>query len=537
MTHDVISKSRVLIVDDEPSNVRLLERILELNGAPSMRTTTDARETLALTLEFDPDIILLDLHMPHLDGFAVMELLKTAIPPETYLPILILTADITPETKRRAFLSGAKDFVTKPLDHSEVVLRIKNLLENRFLHRELQEQNNLLERQVRVRTAQLESTLSQLRTTQAQIIKQERLRALGMMAGGIAHDFNNALTMMLGYGELLLPYLQLRAPEKERSYLHHMISAAEDARSVVGRLREFYRPAGAQDLRVPVDLNSVVDHAVSLTAPKWQGTKRAEGVQITVEKELSDILPIAGTASELREMLTNFVFNSVDAMPDGGTITVSTRMENGKVTIAVRDSGVGMDSEARARCLEPFYTTKGEQGTGLGLAVVYGIVQRHNGTIDIISEKGQGTTISVSFPPTDLAAHPTVEAPLSVEVSRRVLVADDQEIICELLAEYLRVDGHEVTLAISGTDALEKFRSGKFDVVITDQSMPGLSGVQVAAAIKESNPHFPVILLTGFGDEMLASGHLPEEIDLVVSKPVSTMDLRRALVRVFSAPA
>jgi signal transduction histidine kinase len=534
MTHDVISKSRVLIVDDEPSNVRLLERILELNGAPAIRTTTDARETLSLTLEFDPDIILLDLHMPHLDGFAVMELLKTAIPPETYLPVLILTADITPETKRRAFLSGAKDFVTKPLDHSEVVLRIKNLLENRYLHRELQEQNNLLERQVRVRTAQLESTLSQLRTTQAQIIKQERLRALGMMAGGIAHDFNNALTMMLGYGELLLPYLQFKAPEKERSYLHHMIAAAEDARNVVGRLREFYRPAGIQDVHVPVDLNKVVEHAVSLTAPKWQGTKRAEGIQIRVKTDLSEIPPVAGTASELREMLTNFIFNSVDAMPKGGEITVCTRFESGKISLAVTDTGVGMNSEERARCLEPFFTTKGEHGTGLGLAVVYGIVQRHNGMIDIISEKGQGTTISVTFPTTSITAHPAAETPLDVETSRNVLVADDQEIICELLAEYLRADGHQVTLANSGTDALEKFKSGEFDVVVTDQSMPGLNGVQVATEIKRMRPGLPVILLTGFGDEMLATGQLPQEVDLVVSKPVSTTDLRRALVRVFS---
>ena len=193
-----------------------------------------------------------------------------------------------------------------------------------------------------------------------------------------------------------------------------------------------------------------------------------------------------------------------------------------------------MDSEERARCLEPFFTTKGDQGTGLGLAVVYGIVQRHNGVIDILSEKGQGTTISVLFPTGGLTTSPPVEAPLSIEAPRRVLVADDQEIICELLAEYLRADGHDVTLACSGTDALEKFKCGEFDVVVTDQSMPGLSGVQVAASIKSINPELPVILLTGFGDEMQASGQLPPEVDLVVCKPVSTTDLRRALVRVFS---
>lgn len=534
MSHDVIRKARILIVDDEPSNVRLLERILELNGAPKVRSTVDSRETLSLLLEFEPDIILLDLHMPHLDGFAVMDLLKTAIPTDSYLPILVLTADITPETKRRAFMAGAKDFVTKPLDHSEVVLRMKNLLENRFLHLELQEQNELLEQQVRVRTAQLEQTLSQLRNTQAQVIKQERLRALGMMAGGIAHDFNNALTMMLGYGELLLPHLQLNAPEKERSYLHHMIAAAEDARHVVARLREFYRPAGSQDVRSPIDLNGIVQNVVTLTAPKWQGVSRAEGVQITVDTELREIPAIAGSAAELREMLTNFIFNSVDAMPQGGTISVATSVQGDGVCVAVTDTGIGMSAEERASCLEPFFTTKGDHGTGLGLAVVYGIVQRHNGAIDIISEKGKGTTFMVTFPATTETAQPVEELPEQLDTPRRVLVADDQEIICELLAEYLRADGHDVTIASDGMDAIEKFKVGTFDAVITDQSMPGMNGSQVAAAVKALNSEIAVILLTGFGDEMQANGQIPNEIDLVVSKPVTAADLRKALARTLS---
>jgi CheY-like chemotaxis protein len=536
MNQDAIHRSRVLIVDDEPSNVRLLERILELNGKPATRSTTDSRETLSLVLEFEPDIILLDLHMPHLDGFAVMELLKSAISADNYLPILVLTADITAETKRRAFLSGAKDFVTKPLDHSEVVLRMKNLLENRFLHLELQEQNNLLEQQVRVRTSQLEQTLTQLRTTQAQIVKQERLRALGMMAGGIAHDFNNALTMMLGYGELLAPCI-VDSGERERGYLSHMISAAEDARHIVGRLREFYRPAGSEDVRVPVDLNSVIDQAVSLTTPRWKGSSRAEGVQITVVTDLREIPPIAGAAAELREMLTNFIFNSVDAMPEGGTISVGTRMQGDRVCITVTDTGVGMTPDERGRCLEPFFTTKGEHGTGLGLSVVYGIVQRHTGMIEIISEKGRGTTFLVTFPPTTATAELAKELEVNASSPRRILVADDQEIICELLAEYLQADGHQVTTAANGSEALERFKQGTFDIIITDQSMPGLNGVQLAEAIKTTHPQLPVILLTGFGDELQATGQLPPGIDLIVGKPVSASDLRRALTRAFGEGA
>lgn len=537
MSHDVIRKARVLIVDDEPSNVRLLERILELNGRPVVRSTTDSRETLTSVLEFEPDIILLDLHMPHLDGFAVMELLKTAIPPDGYLPILVLTADITAETKRRAFIAGAKDFVTKPLDHSEVVLRMKNLLENRFLHLELQDQNKLLEQQVRVRTSQLELTLSQLRSTQAAVIKQERLRALGMMAGGIAHDFNNALTMMLGYGELLLPYFQQNGPDKERNYLAHMISAAEDARHIVARLREFYRPAGSEDVRAPVNLNAVVEQAISLTTPRWKGTSQAAGVQINVVSDLREIPQIAGSGAELREMLTNFIFNSVDAMPNGGAISIATRMVGEQVCVSITDTGSGMTAEERSRCLEPFFTTKGERGTGLGLAVVYGIVQRHGGNIDVVSEKGRGTTFTVTLPVTAAVEAPEPEAVEAVSEALCVLVADDQEIICELIAEYMRADGHQVTMAFDGHSAIEKYRAGAFDLVVTDQSMPGLNGTQLAALVKAEETSAPVILLTGFGDEMQATGNAPEGVDLVVCKPVSHADLRRAVARALAAKA
>ncbi|MEQ1861560.1 MAG: response regulator [Chthoniobacteraceae bacterium] len=535
MTHDVLRKARVLIVDDEPSNVRLLERILELNGEPSIRSTTDSRETLSILLEFEPDIVLLDLHMPHLDGFGVMELLKSAIAPDTYLPILVLTADITAETKRRAFLAGAQDFLTKPLDHSEVVLRMKNLLENRFLHLELQDQNKLLEQQVRVRTGQLEQTLSQLRNTQTAVIKQERLRALGLMAGGIAHDFNNALTMMLGYGELLLPHFQGNAPDRERGYLAHMIAAAEDARHIVARLREFYRPAGSEDVRVPVDLNAIVEQAVALTTPRWKGSSQANGVQINVVTDLREIPAVAASASELREMLTNFIFNSVDAMPEGGTISLATRVQGEHVCVSITDTGMGMDPEQRAQCLEPFFTTKGDGGTGLGLSVVYGIVQRHGGNIEIISEKNRGTTFLVMIPPTTDTAVPAQEKSEPISEAVRVLVADDQEIIAELIAEYLRSDGHQVTLAFDGRAALEKFRAGTFDLVLTDQSMPGLNGTQLALIIKAERPNTPVVLLTGFGDEMQASGQSPEGIDLVVSKPISQADLRRAVSRSVTA--
>ncbi len=536
MTKDHLSQAKILIVDDEPSNVRLLERILEISGCSGVRGITDSRQTLAEYFDFAPDVVLLDLNMPHFDGFAIMQQLKAAVAAEDYLPILVLTADITADTKRRALANGAKDFVTKPLDHTEVVLRIRNLLETRFLHLEMQRQNALLEDQVRERTARLEAALDEIRSTQEENVKQERLRALGMMAGGIAHDFNNSLTMMLGYGELLQPWLQQHGSPREQTYLNHIVAAAQDATHVVSRLRDFYRPAENNEIRVPVELGEIATQVVSLTAPRWKGRGLAQGVQIDVQTELRDIPLVSANAAELREVLTNLIFNAVDAMPAGGTVTIGTTALEDGVVLTVTDTGIGMTESERERCLEPFFTTKGEGGTGLGLAVVYGIIQRHGGTIEIASEKGVGTTFAIRLPSTTDEKIP--DAPVVERLGRalRVLIVDDQEIICELIAEHLSSDGHTTASAAHGHAALETFRREPFDLVITDQSMPLMNGLQLGSAIKNLSPETPVVLLTGFGDEMLALGGCPPGIDLVLGKPVSQADLRRAISQAMEKP-
>ena len=529
MSRITLPPAKILIVDDEPSNVRLLERMLELFGGLEWRCTTDPREAIPIFAEFQPDLVLTDLHMPHLDGYQVMEQLKQIIPEDAFLPIVVLTADVTPETRRKALFAGASDFITKPLDTTEVQLRLRNLLENRCL-------NQKLEDQVRQRTNELENALEQIRNTQEQVVKQERLRALGMMAGGIAHDFNNALTMMLGYGELMLPWFKKNAPEvKEHTYLKHIVAAAQDATHVVSRLRDFYRPADADELRAPLEVNTLCEQAIAFTTPKWKGKARANGATIEVGTDFTEVPQVLASAPELRESLTNLIFNAVDAMPAGGSITVATRADGPNVRIEVRDTGTGMTEAEAARCLEPFFTTKGEHGTGLGLAVVYGIIQRHGGTIEIASEKGKGTTFSLILPATDQkAAASDTDEQSAVNRTLNVLVVDDQEIICELIAAYLSADGHEAAMVWDSTEALARFEAGNFDLVITDQSMPGMSGEQLARKIKERRPGTHVIMLTGFGDDLLTDGKAPEGIDRILSKPVSSDELRRAIFEVTS---
>ncbi len=530
---DMPKHAKILILDDEPANVRLLERILELAGYTQFKSTTDSRRAIELFRELRPDLVMTDLHMPFLDGFAVMEQLRNLIPANAYLPFVVLTADMNPETRRRALAAGAHDFLIKPFDHMEVVLRVSNLLRTRMLHTQLQGQNAILEEAVGKRTLELQQALAELQAAQGHLVQQERLRALGTMAGGIAHDFNNSLASILGYSELLLMAPGLAEnPEKSAVYLRTIMTAAQDAARMVRRLREFSHPTERNEFLQAVQLNDLVKQAISLSMPKWKNGPLAQGLTITVGAELGDIPEVQGDAAELREALINLIFNAVDALPAGGAITIRTKLHQEGVRLEVADTGVGMTEEIRQRCLEPYFTTKGNRGTGLGLAMVYGIIHRHAGKLEIQSKAGEGTTFILDLPRTGAPAGRGSALVRRVERPLRILVVDDQPMICEFLTECLRHDQHSVVTAGHGREGLEKFRGSSFDVVVTDQAMPEMDGRQLASSIRQLKPQQPIILLTGYGDHMQAAMSDGSAFNLILGKPISIGALRQALVEV-----
>ncbi len=532
-------ESTILIVDDEPANVFLLESVIARLSRYRTHSTTDSRQVSALAREVRPDLILLDLSMPFMDGFAVMEALRAEQPAGMYLPILVLTADVTSQTRRRALASGANDFLTKPFEHEEVMLRCKNLLATRDLHLALQDQNAVLEESVRQRTCDLERTLAELRATQSQQVQQERLRALGEMSGGIAHDLNNHLTVMVGYTELLLvnDAQMLSNRPMARHYLQTVRAAAQDSSAVVARLREFGRRREAAEVFLPLNLPRLVQEAALRTQPKWRTQARAAGRTINVRLELSPLPDVAGNPDELREVVANLIFNAVDAMPHGGDVTLRTRRAGeGAVAFEVADTGIGMTEEVQRRCLEPFFTTKNETGAGLGLSVAYGIVKRHDGNLDILSELGHGTTVSVRLPlagaATGRGQAPALAAGARPDRALRVLLVEDDPKVSELVGEYLRLDRHEVVGATNGREGLEKFGAGAFDLGVTDLALEGMSGEQLAAAVKARAAGCPVILLTGLADTVLDRGEQPAGFDVILRKPILPDDLRRAMAQV-----
>ena len=381
-------------------------------------------------------------------------------------------------------------------------------------------------------------TQTELQKTQQQIIKQERMAAIGQMASGIAHDFSNALMPVLGFSEILLARSDYLADkERLKQYLELINTSARDAMNIVGRLREFYRTKDKIEDLHEIDLNKLVEQAVGLTQPKWKDEAMARGASIQARTEFAPVPEFVGNEGALREALTNLIFNAVDAMPNGGTLLFKTHVEGSQIVLEVCDTGGGMSEEVARRCFEPFFSTKGKGGTGLGLSMVYGIVRRHEGTIDVKTKAGQGTTFSIRLPikNTSLEARLHAKSALRQSVRKlKILIVDDEPLVRQVVQEYFSSDGHKVHTAPGGKEAVELFSKNSFDLVITDRAMPEMSGDQLAEQIKKISPQTPVIMLTGFGELMKAKGEMPTGVDHLLSKPITMDGCREALSLIFS---
>lgn len=408
--------------------------------------------------------------------------------------------------------------------------------------RHLSEHVALAGHQTQLYTA-LERAYDDLRRTQQAVMQQERLRTLGQMASGVAHDINNAISPIALYTESLLE----REPDlsaRTRSYLETIQRAIGDVAQTVTRMREFYRPRESGGEQASVDLNRLVAEVIDLTRARWNDESQRRGIMVEVQPQLADNLPaLLGVESDIRDALTNLIFNAIDAMPEGGRIFVRTAQDKRSsrstaaryVRLEVIDNGVGMDAATRDRCLEPFFTTKGERGTGLGLAMVYGMAQRHSAELEIDSDPGKGTTMRLVFPVRAPAA--AVSVPLSVTqaTSRplKILVVDDDDLLLESMLLTLRSDGHMVEGARGGQLGIDMFREAHdrepFEVVVTDLGMPYVDGRKVAESVRAIAPHVRIIMLTGWGKRLDADQERPPQVDLLLSKPPRLHELRVAL--------
>ncbi len=382
----------------------------------------------------------------------------------------------------------------------------------------------------------LKKALQELRVAQLSLIDQERHHALSTMASGIAHDFNNSLAVIQGYSDLLLNNQAiLDDGETTRSYIGNIHQAACKAAATVRCLRKFYQPRniGAQQ---QMDLNRVIDEALTMSRPRWRSQARAQDAEIKVVRKLDEIPPISGNEAELHELMSNLIFNAVDAMPAGGTLSVKTFHDDEHVYMHVSDTGIGMSDDVRDHCLNPFFTTRKETGSGLGLSVAQGVVKRHNGEMLIDSAPNHGTTFEIRFPllrGDDSSVSGDTESREAAETRPlRILVVEDDAVQATLLQQILKAENHTVDIAVDGSDGLAQAVAKTYDLVITDQSMPGISGSELARKLRRVRPEQRILLLTGFGDIMHAAAEDDDEcVDKVLSKPYQSEDLRREIRR------
>ena len=389
--------------------------------------------------------------------------------------------------------------------------------------------NSRLLEEAQSSATQLQGVVDDLKSTQAQLVRGETLRAMGQLSSGMAHHLNNLFAVILGRVELLMGKVQ---EQSVRRSLEIIQRTAQDAAEVVRRVHRFSRVQPVSDA-VAVDLNQLVHEVVELTRPRWQDEAQLRGSRIEVAVETGTVGAAAGEPAPLREVLMNLLLNAADSITQAGKVTLRTWTRDDRVYCSVSDTGSGMPEEVRRRALEPFFTTKGPKATGLGLSVAYGTVQRYGGTLTVESTEGQGTSVEVSLPTASATASfakSSTGARNEPVVPLRILVIDDELQVRATLAEMLEEQGHSVTQAPGGREGLSYLGSNPelVDVVISDLGMPDMNGWDVAKGIQGRWPQLPVGLITGWGETEITREER-SRVNFVITKPFDKAVLRATM--------
>ena len=378
-------------------------------------------------------------------------------------------------------------------------------------------------------------------------IQEEKFQALGKLTSGFVHNINNLLGAVLGYIELVL---ESKWPlnEKQKEWLGKSLMAARDIREIITRFREFYMPHNIEKDLPSIQINNLVTQIVELAKPKWKDESERDGKNIRVLVNLDPNLPlIKASESEVREMLMNVFLNALDAIAgDNGNIVINTFFSEFQVIAEIKDDGIGMNKETLKQCTDPLFTTKGEQGTGMGLHTVSGLMQRHRGSLDITSALGKGTSIKLCFPAVKGSGCSIINPEAKRRgkcPSKKILCIDDDPIILQVEKDTFEEDGHEVTAAEGGLSGVENFSQAlekelPFDLVLTDVGMGSYSGKKVVTEIrkiekeKEIFPPTPIIVFTGWGEDAETRGSKEFEGCHIVSKP-NLLELKLTIQSIF----
>jgi signal transduction histidine kinase len=523
---------RVLIVDDEKS-IRITLREFLRQEDYEVEMAEEAEIAIRLMKEKPFDIVISDIILPKITGVQLLKSISE-ISPET--KVILITGEPTVETAAEALRTGAHDYLYKPVNKAVIVKAVANAVKVKELEDANREYRENLERKVEERTRELKKMLEEQKQMQEKITQQDRLAALGRIASGIAHDINNTLSPISIYSQVILEQEKNLSGESKK-FLGLILKAATDIENTILRMRQFYNDEKPADsIFTNISVEDAVKDAIDISRNKVASVREKNGIAIAIDAVMEKGMPpMAGIESEIRSVLVNLLFNAADAMDKDGHISIRARIKDPHIIIEIEDEGTGMDEEQKKHCLDPFYTTKGTEGSGLGLSSVHGIVQRHNGKLEIESTKGKGTKISLLLSIGDPVKSGPPDATTIDELSNlHILIIDDEPIVRDVLQVMLELNGHQIVAASSGEEGVALYNSAqnggtKFDLVISDLGMPGMDGKAVAKKIKEINRNMPFILLSGWGKLMKEDIEDDSNIDAVLGKPLKLPELESAM--------
>ena len=490
---------KVLLIEDNPGDANLIRHMLSEEKLVSfnLKWAEELSTGLKHLAKRDIDALLLDLSLPDSQGLNTFTKVQNQAPE---LPIIVLSGLKDETLAVEAVRKGAQDYLVKG-----------------------QVDSHLLSRAIRyaIQRKRIEETL----------LRSEKLKVLGEMAGGVAHDFNNLLTVILGNAQLLERGLGRYNKEEIKKRLRIIAQTAYEGGETVRRMRHFTRRGVLPEDFSEIDLNEIIREAIASTSPCWKDEAESKGITVRISRELGKLPLLSGNRAELMEVLTNLIFNAVEAMPQGGEIRIKTEAKENEVLLYFTDTGQGIPRKIKGKIFDPFFTTKGPQASGLGLSVSYGIIKHHQGEIKIDSIKGKGTTFTIRIPVSlEVPSEKGKPRKLQKVSSRNILVIDDEEGVRDVLGRIFEDEGHRVVLAESAREGLERFKQDSselfldglqdnFDVVLTDLGMPEMSGWELARKIKKIDPSMPIGLITGWAVTVTKEEMKEQGIDLILSKP------------------
>jgi DNA-binding response OmpR family regulator len=521
------NRPRLLICDDEPLMAESIKAVLD-NGSYRVQTTNDSRHALTIIHSDCPDLVILDVMMPGMTGFEVLDAVDRKRCSSAFI---IVTGEASVDSAIKAIRKGASDYLRKPFEPDELIVRVENVLKQRQMKQEhmcVEAENRRLENQLR---------------------QSQKMEAIGTLAGGIAHDFNNVLSIILGNTELAMA--DMPADHAVHHNLERILTASLRAREMIQQLLSFSRKeeCGSKALH----LNRVIAESLKLM-------RASLPTNILIERDIcKDVCTTIADATQIHQIMLNLCTNAAHAMePNGGVLTIrlepvrlddadaaeSVGLPSGNYArLVVADTGHGIDEAILDRIFDPYFTTKETgKGTGMGLSVVHGIIKSNGGAIRAFSHPGRFTEFHLYLPVVDMVveAEPAIFDQEHLPGGHEhIMIVDDEEMLVDMMQQVLEQLGYTVSAFTDSSDALKAFLSTPrtYDLLITDMTMPGMTGAELAKAMKTARDDLPIILCTGYNEQICERNAETLGIQELIMKPVGMQQLAEAIRNALMPPS